>query len=91
VGDRRDLQLSLFSSSSYSSRIMDSILDIALLESPYGMMVSVDRSGVICFPVRGWRCMGRSWKVLVEAYVAAPGLLGLNLEDSNLIGITCQI
>lgn len=26
---------------------LDSILDIALLESPYGMMVSVDRSGVI--------------------------------------------
>jgi len=26
---------------------LDSILDIALLESPYGMMVSVDRSGVV--------------------------------------------
>lgn len=26
---------------------LDSILDVALLESPYGMMVSVDRSGVI--------------------------------------------
>ena len=26
---------------------LDSILDVALLESPYGMMVSVDRSGVV--------------------------------------------
>jgi phosphoinositide-3-kinase regulatory subunit 4 len=26
---------------------LDSILDLALLESPYGMMVSVDRSGVV--------------------------------------------
>jgi phosphoinositide-3-kinase regulatory subunit 4 len=26
---------------------LDSILDIALLESPYGMLVSVDRSGVV--------------------------------------------